>query len=49
MLEFTLLFYLIRIHGINPNISNFRGVSEFSLLFHLFGIQGINPNPSNNF
>jgi hypothetical protein len=49
MLEFTLLFYLIRIHGINPNISNFRGVSEFRLLYHLVGIQSIIPNPSNNF
>ena len=49
MLEFKMSFYLVKIQCINPNISNFRGVSEFSLLFHLVGIHGINPNPSINF
>ena len=47
MLEFRLLFYLIRIHGINSNISNFRGALEFTMLTHLVGLHGIIPSPSN--
>jgi hypothetical protein len=49
MLEFKVPFYLVKIHRIISNISNFRGASDFKRAFYLVKIHRLIPSPSINF